>query len=161
MTRLDRAHIRRYGTTPDGRIFQTARRDHTGLRLQRCLAEARKKTLTLAQCRSPLGRRPYDLRHAAVSLWLNSGVPAAVLLKIYAHCIDGQADAANQRITDALGTTEPGPGDEDDADSEPEAWSGRSEAGTVRDGQRNRSYPRRPCPVRGFQGPRNPGSTDA
>jgi hypothetical protein len=52
-----------------------------------------------------------------VSLWLNSGVPAtevarrathgvAVLLKIYAHCIDGQADAVNQRITDALGTTE-------------------------------------------------------
>ena len=27
----------------------------------------------------------------------------AVLLKIYAHCIDGQADAANQRITNALG----------------------------------------------------------
>jgi len=56
--------------------------------------------LTPAQYRSPLGRRPYDLRHAAVSLWLNSGVPAtevarraghgvAVLLKIYAHWIDG------------------------------------------------------------------------
>jgi len=83
------------------------------------------------QYRSPLGRRPYDLRHAAVSLWLNSGVPAtevarraghgiAVLLKIYAHCIDGQADAANQRITDALGTkdTEPEPGDEAGGDSE-------------------------------------------
>jgi len=52
-----------------------------------------------------------------VSLWLNSGVPAtevarraghgiAVLLKIYAHCIDGQADAVNQCITDALGTSE-------------------------------------------------------
>jgi len=62
---------------------------------------------------SPLARRPYDLRHAAVSLWLNAGVPAtevarraghsvAVLLKVYAHCIDGQAGAANQRITDAL-----------------------------------------------------------
>jgi hypothetical protein len=25
------------------------------------------------------------------------------MLKIYAHCIDGQADAANQRINDALG----------------------------------------------------------
>jgi hypothetical protein len=61
---------------------------------------------------APLGRRPHDLRHTAVSLWLNSGVPAtevarraghgvAVLLKIYAHCIDGQANAANQRITDA------------------------------------------------------------
>jgi hypothetical protein len=40
------------------------------------------------------------------------------LLKIYAHCIDGQSDAANQRITDALGTQdaqpEPEPGDEGD-----------------------------------------------
>jgi integrase len=35
--------------------------------------EARKQALTPAQGRSPLGRRPYDLRHAAVSLWLNSG----------------------------------------------------------------------------------------
>jgi integrase len=53
-----------------------------------------------AEYRFPLGRRPYDLRHAAPSLWLNSGVPTtevarraghgvAVLLKIYAHCIDG------------------------------------------------------------------------
>jgi integrase len=85
--------------------------------------------LTPAHCRSPLGRRPYDLRHAAVSLWLNSGVPAtevarraghgvAVLLKVYAHCIDGQADAANKRITDALGTPGAQPGDEGDGDSE-------------------------------------------
>jgi integrase len=94
-------------------------------------AEARQGALTEAQYRSPLGRRPYDLRHAAVSLWLNSGVPAtevarraghgvAVLLKIYAQCIDGQADAANQRITDALGTrdTQPEPGDEEDGEGE-------------------------------------------
>jgi hypothetical protein len=42
------------------------------------------------------------------------------LLKIYAHCIDGQADAASKRITDALDTTdaEPGPGYEGDEDSE-------------------------------------------
>ena len=66
-------------------------------------------------------------RHAAVSLWLNSGVPAtevarraghgvAVLLKIYAHCIDGQATAANQRIAEALGTpdAEEDAGDEDE-----------------------------------------------
>jgi len=64
------------------------------------------------------------LRHAAEWLWLNSGVPAtevarlghgvAVLLKIYAHCIDGQATVANQRIA-ALGTqdAEQDPGDED------------------------------------------------
>jgi hypothetical protein len=66
-----------------------------------------------------------------VSLWLNSGVPAtevarraghgvAVLLKIYAHCIDGQATAANQRITDALGIQDDGqdPGDDGDGDME-------------------------------------------
>ncbi len=29
------------------------------------------------------------------------------LLKIYAHCIDGQADAANQRIADALSDAAP------------------------------------------------------
>jgi integrase len=94
-------------------------------------AEARKNALTEAQCPSPLGRRPYDLRRAAVSLWLNSGVPATevarraghgvtVLLKIYAHCIDSQADAANRRITDALGAkdAEPEPGGEQDGDSE-------------------------------------------
>jgi integrase len=132
LVRLLRAHIRRYGTTPDGRIFQTAR----GGLLQdsgynEVWTQARKNALTLAQYKSPLGRRPYDLRHAAVSLWLNSGVPAtevarraghgvAVLLKIYAHCIDGQANAANQRITDALSTpeAEQDPGDQADGDDD-------------------------------------------
>jgi integrase len=114
LVKLLRAHIRRYGTTPDGRVFQTTRGGIIQDSAYGAVSgEARKQALTEAQYRSPLGRRPYDLRHAAVSLWLNSGVPAtevarraghgvAVLLKIYAHCIDGQADAANQRITDAL-----------------------------------------------------------
>jgi len=55
-----------------------------------------------------------------VSQALKVGVPAtevarraghsvAVLLKIYAHCIDGQADAANKRIADALGGTDDSP----------------------------------------------------
>jgi hypothetical protein len=49
-----------------------------------------------------------------------AGHGVAVLLKIYAHCIDGQADAANQRITDALSTkdTQPEPGDEEDGEGE-------------------------------------------
>jgi integrase len=132
LVKLRRAHIERYCTTPDGRIFRTARggiiQDSA---YSAVWAEARKKALTPAQCRSPLGRRPYDLRHAAVSLWLNSGVPAtevarraghgvAVLLKIYAHCINDQADAANKRITDALATrdTQPEPGDKRDGDME-------------------------------------------
>jgi hypothetical protein len=42
------------------------------------------------------------------------------LLKIYAHCIDGQADASNQRITDALGAKDAKgePGGEEDGDIE-------------------------------------------
>jgi hypothetical protein len=129
---LLRAHVKRFGTTLDGQVFQTAR----GGILQdsgynEVWDQARREALTPAQYRSPLGRRPYDLRHAAVSLWLNSGVPAtevarraghgvAVLLKIYAHCIDGQATAANQRIAEALGTqdAEEDPGDEGGGDTE-------------------------------------------
>jgi hypothetical protein len=113
----ERAHrVRQLRHDPAGRIFQTAR----GGILQdsgynEVWDEARREALIPAQYRSPLGRRPYDLRHAAVSLWLNSGVPAtevarhaghgvAVLFEIYAYCIDGQATAANQSIAEALGT---------------------------------------------------------
>ena len=49
-----------------------------------------------------------------------AGHGVAVMLKIYAHCIDGQATAANQRIADALAIqdAEDDPGDEDDGDAE-------------------------------------------
>jgi hypothetical protein len=32
----------------------------------------------------------------------------AVLLKVYAHCIDGQANTVNKRIADALGNADAG-----------------------------------------------------
>ena len=76
--------------------------------------QARAAVLTPAQQRSPLAKVPYHLRHAAVSLWLNAGVPATqvaewaghsvhVLLKVYAKCIDGQNEAARRRIKRTLG----------------------------------------------------------
>jgi hypothetical protein len=37
---------------------------------------ARPAALTPDEAASQLARRPYDLRHAAVSTWLNAGVPA-------------------------------------------------------------------------------------
>jgi hypothetical protein len=60
-----------------------------------------------------LAARPYDLRHAAVSLWLNAGVPPTtianraghsvdVLLRVYANCSDGGEEIADQRTTSAL-----------------------------------------------------------
>jgi hypothetical protein len=66
-----------------------------------------------AEYASPLVKRVYDLQHACVSTGLNGGVPAAqvaewaghsvaVLLKVYAKCIDGQDQIAKRRIEDAL-----------------------------------------------------------
>ena len=76
--------------------------------------KARQAALTAEEYASPLARRPYDLRHAAVSTWLNAGVAptqvaawaghsVAVLLQIYAKCVAGQEDAARRRIDAALG----------------------------------------------------------
>lgn len=75
---------------------------------------ARFDALTARQFASPIAKRPYDLRHAAVSTWLNAGVPPAqiaewaghsveVLLRVYAKCVDGQDDVARRRIEEALG----------------------------------------------------------
>lgn len=77
--------------------------------------KARVLALTPEQVASPPAARPYDLRHAAVSLWLNSGVAAPevseraghgadALLRVYAKCIDGGVEIANRRIDDALET---------------------------------------------------------
>jgi integrase len=76
-------------------------------------AQARTLALTPEQVASPLAGRPYDLRHAAVSLWLNAGVPATevaeraghsvqVLLRVYAKCLDDGEAVANMRIDAAL-----------------------------------------------------------
>ena len=85
----------------------------SGSTYARVWREARTVALTPALTDSPLAKRPYDLRHAGVSLWLNAGVPAPdvaeraghsvdVLLKVYAKCIDGNASTMNARIDIAL-----------------------------------------------------------
>ncbi|MGW4662889.1 tyrosine-type recombinase/integrase [Streptosporangium sandarakinum] len=109
-----RGHIARYGTAPDGRLFRTER----GGVLQasayaRTWKAARRLALTPAQAESELARRPYDLRHAGVSLRLNAGIPATqvaewaghsveVLLKIYAKCVDGHDHVWHSMVDNAL-----------------------------------------------------------
>jgi integrase len=119
-----RAHLDEVRAGPGGRLF-TTRGYRPGpvssVTYTRVWREARKAALTPAQARSPLAKVPYQLRHAAVSLWLNAGVPAIqvaewaghsvhVLLKVYAKCIDGQDQAARRRIEAALNADE----DQDD-----------------------------------------------
>jgi integrase len=111
---LLREHIDVYGTAKDGRLFRTSKGgSYSSSAHSYVWQEARRLALPPAQVASPLAARPYDLRHAALSLWLNVGVPAAevakraghsvdVLLRVYAKCMDGQQDHINGKISNAL-----------------------------------------------------------
>ncbi|MEU7524865.1 integrase [Saccharothrix sp. NPDC042600] len=110
LVRILRDHLDRYGVGPDGRLFRSLGGGVvSSSTYYRVWEEARQYALTPTQVASPLAARPYDLRHAAVSLWLNGGVPATevaeraghsvdVLLKVYAKCIDGQRETVNKTI---------------------------------------------------------------
>jgi integrase len=108
-----REHLAEFGTAADGRLFHTRRGGVINSGYTDVWASARAFALTPEQVASPLANRPYTLRHAAVSLWLNAGVPPTdvaeraghsvdVLLRVYASCIDGGEATANQRIETAL-----------------------------------------------------------
>ena len=112
---LLRWHLDAFGAASDGRLFRQPHDRIVGSSTySQVWQAAREIAFTPAQVASPLPGRPYDLRHAAVSLWLNAGVPAPtvarraghsveVLLRVYANCIDGDEAMANQRISGALG----------------------------------------------------------
>ena len=97
-----RAHYRCHGTAPDGRLFGGTRGGPLSESVYgRAWHAARALALGPELAATGLARRPYDLRHAALSLWLSAGAPPAevaaraghsvtVLLSVYVHCIDGQ-----------------------------------------------------------------------
>ena len=110
-------HLGQYRGGPGGRVFTGPRggifndRAYLGI-----FHKARAAAFAPAEAASLLARRPYDLRHAAVSTWLNAGVPApqvaewaghsvGVLLRVYAKCITGQQEEAKRRIEDATRPT--------------------------------------------------------
>lgn len=115
LVRLLREHLEEFGTAKDGRLFSSERGNVVAASsYSRVWKQARELALVPAQVSSVLAFRPYDLRHAGVSQWLNSGVPAPevaaraghsvdVLLKIYAKCVDGQEQEMNDRILKGLG----------------------------------------------------------
>jgi integrase len=112
---LLRWHRGAFGLAPDGRFFRGLHGSPLSESVyDRWWKSARNAALSPGQVESPLARRVYDLRHAAASLWLNAGVPptevaqrlghsVAVLLKVYANCIDGDDSGHNGRIGRALG----------------------------------------------------------
>jgi integrase len=114
LTKILREHLAQFGTNPDGRLFGGVRGGELPtITYRRAWIKARQVALTAAEQASPLARRPYDLRHACLSTWLNGGVyptqvaewaghSVDVLLRIYAKCIAGQDELAKRRISEAL-----------------------------------------------------------
>ncbi|MFJ4484189.1 tyrosine-type recombinase/integrase [Streptomyces longwoodensis] len=111
---LLRQHLDTFGTAEDGRLFTNERGGVVGSSTYyRVWQEARALALPPAAVASPLAARPYDLRHSALSTWLNSGVDPTevaeragnsveVLLSRYAKCLDGRQEVANRKIEELL-----------------------------------------------------------
>ena len=105
---------RLFGCAADGRLFRGARGGPLSESLYgRIWHQARAAAIPEDGTGTQPACRPYDLRHAALSLWLASGAPPAevaaraghsvrVLLTIYAHCIPGCDQIASQHIEQAL-----------------------------------------------------------
>lgn len=112
LTALLHDHLGRYDN--GGRLFDGDRGGELpSITYSRVWRRAREIAFTPEVFASPLARRPYDLRHAAVSTWLNGGVPptqvaewaghsVAVLLDVYAKCLVGQDVMARRRVEAAL-----------------------------------------------------------
>jgi len=110
------AHFDEFGCGPGHeRLFVAERGGRVGSSTySRTWALAREAAFTPEVARSPLAKRPYDLRHACVSTWLNAGVEGprvaewaghslAVLMRVYAKCIDGGEQTARQRVQAMMG----------------------------------------------------------
>src|SRR5258708_5594398 len=100
---------------PAGPLFQGIQgRPLATITYRRAWDRARKTALTDEEYRSQLARRPYDLRHACLSTWLNGGVAATqvaewaghsvnLLLRVYAKSLDVRLESSKHPIPVALG----------------------------------------------------------
>jgi integrase len=118
-------HLNSFDTGVGGRLF-VARTGRAGVPISppyakpvdmgtvyRAWHRARAAVLSEREFASMLARRPYDLRHACLSTWLNAGVAPAqvaewaghsvdVLLRVYTNCVEGDDEIALKRIEAAL-----------------------------------------------------------
>ncbi|CAL9478089.1 hypothetical protein SUDANB106_03003 [Streptomyces sp. enrichment culture] len=114
LTAMLREHIEAYGTAEDGRLFRAAKGGRVrSTEYCELWDAAREKALSEAEATTPLADVPYSLRHAGVSLWINSGVDPVevarraghsltVLFRFYAKILRGQQSLANQLIEKGL-----------------------------------------------------------
>jgi len=109
-----RKHIAENKLRPTDRLFSAIEGGHVSpAQYGKIWREARAATLSAKQASSPLAKHVHDLRHGNASLLLNAGVTptevarrlghsVTVLLQVYAGCLDGEEETANERIDEAL-----------------------------------------------------------
>ncbi|GAP46287.1 putative Integrase [Streptomyces azureus] len=107
---LWREHVATFGTADDGRLFfSESGRVVAYTTYDRVWHEARDLALPPALTSTPLAKRPYDLRHSALSTWLcasadpaevaqRAGNSVEVLLSRYAKCLYDRQSINNERI---------------------------------------------------------------
>ena len=113
LVKVLRRHLDQFGTGPSGQLFIGPRGgtpdESTYLRIW---DDARKAALSAREYASPLAKRPYDLRHFAISFWLAAGLAVAlvaqwagnspaVIWAVYAKVINGMNEEARRMIGDA------------------------------------------------------------
>ncbi|QRP50548.1 tyrosine-type recombinase/integrase [Amycolatopsis sp. FDAARGOS 1241] len=115
LTAILREHLDQFGTGPEGELFVgDAGGEVPAITWHRVWRAAREATFTKPVAATPLAGRPYDLRHAAVSTWLNAGMDPTevaewaghsveVLLQVYAKCLDGRDRVSKAKVQRALG----------------------------------------------------------
>jgi hypothetical protein len=107
-------HIKVFGVAPDGRLFTGTRGGPLADSMTSLVwRQARKSALSQEDYGAGIALRPYDLRHACVTSWLNAGVDPAqvaawaghsvtVLMRVYVRCIVGRDEVARRRIEAAF-----------------------------------------------------------
>lgn len=114
LVQLLREHLAEHGTAPGGRLFRGTRGGPIAESVYgRVWGLARTEALTPDEAAGSMAARPYDLRHACVTSWLNAtGDPAQVaawaghspnvLLRVYVRCVAGRDEVAKRRVAEAL-----------------------------------------------------------
>ncbi|WP_433215670.1 tyrosine-type recombinase/integrase [Dactylosporangium sp. CS-047395] len=116
LTALIHWHVDEFGTGAGGRLFvgERNKKELPKRTITDTWRLAREYAFTPEVQATPLAKRPYDLRHAAVSTWLNGGVPPTdvaewagqsveILFRIYAACLDKGTEVLRRRVSAALG----------------------------------------------------------
>jgi integrase len=120
LVRLIGERIAMFGPGPDGRIFRSVNDNAiSSSTYNRVWSRARRIGLSPDQLGSVLLKRPYDLRHSGITVWLYAGVPpkqvarwaghsVEVLHRTYSQILEGMDETWFERFDSMLGKGDPG-----------------------------------------------------